>query len=168
MRTQWLLVATLALTPTLTQADDLPKRKPGLWEITTTSDRPNSQPMTAKMCTDDKTQQLFAHFGDQAAKTKCSKRDVQNQGTTVITDTVCNIAKSQVTSHAVMNFDSATSFSIQVHSHYEPALFGRTDSNSTHTGKWVGACPADLKPGDVLSPNGVKINMNAVLESKAQ
>ena len=94
--------------------------------------------------------------------------DGVSSGNLVLSDTVCNIAKSQVTSHAVMNFDSATSFSIQVHSHYEPALFGRTDSNSTHTGKWVGACPADLKPGDVLSPNGVKINMNAVLESKSQ
>ena len=168
MRIYWLLVAAVTLTPTLTQADDMPKRKPGLWEITTTSDRANSRPMTAKMCTDDKTQTLFAHFGDQVGKTRCSKRDVQNQGTQVITDTVCNIAKSQVTSHTVMNFDSITSFSIQVHSHYEPALFGSTDSNSTHTGKWVGACPADMKPGEVLSPNGVKINMNAVLESKAQ
>lgn len=46
------------------------------------------------------------------------------------------------------------------------ALFGKTESNSTQTGKWVGACPADMKPGDVLSPNGVKINLHAVLESK--
>jgi hypothetical protein len=54
------------------------------------------------------------------------------------------------------------------HSHFDPALFGKTESNSTQTGKWLGACPADMKPGDMLSPNGVKINLNAVLESKPQ
>jgi len=31
---------------------------------------------------------MFAHFGDQMGKNKCSKRDVQNQGSQVITDTV--------------------------------------------------------------------------------
>ena len=168
MRIHWLIVTAVALTPALTQADDLPKRKPGLWEIVGTSDRDNSQSHTVKMCTDDKTQEVFAHFGDQMGKNRCSKRDVQNQGTQVITDTVCNIAQSQVTSHTVMTFDSATSFTIQIHSHYDPALFGRTESNSTQTGKWVSACPADMKPGDMLSPNGVRIYLNAVLESKPQ
>ena len=168
MRIHWLMVTAVALTPTLTQADDLPARKPGLWEITGTSDRNEGASHTMKMCTDDKTQQFLSHFGDQMGKNRCSKRDVQNQGTQVITDTVCNVAQSQVTSHTVMTFDSTTSFTIQNHSHYEPALFGKTESNSTQTGKWVGACPADMKPGDVLSPNGVKINLNAVLESKPQ
>lgn len=168
MRIHWLLPVAVALTPTLIRADDLPKPKPGLWEITGTSDRDNGQSHVMKMCTDNKTQALFSHFGDQMGKDKCSKRDVQNQGTQVVTDTVCNIAQSQVTSHAVMTFDNPTSFSIKVQSRYEPALFGRTESNSTQTGKWVGACPADMKPGDVLSPNGVRINLNAVLESKPQ
>ena len=108
MRIPWLLLAAVALTPTLTRADDLPKRKPGLWEITGTSDRDNGQSHVMKMCTDEKTQALFSHFGDQMGKNRCSKRDVQNQGTQVITDTVCNIAQSQVTSHAVMTFDDPT------------------------------------------------------------
>jgi hypothetical protein len=93
---------------------------------------------------------------------------VQNQGSQVITDTVCNIAQSQVTSHTVMTFESPTSFTIEIHSHFDPALFGKTESNSTQTGKWLGACPADMKPGDMLSPNGVKINLNSMLESKSQ
>ena len=25
-------------------------------------------------------------------------------------------------------------------------------------GRWLGACPADMQPGDLLMPNGMKIN----------
>src|SRR5579859_5751294 len=168
MRTQWILIAALVTSVTCVQAQDAPKRKPGLWEIVSSSDRSGSQPRTVKMCTDAKTADLFSQLGDRASQKACSKRDVQNQGSQIVTDTVCTIAQSQVTSHTVMTFDNPTSFTIKVHSRYEPALFGRTESNSTQTGKWVGACPADMKPGEVLSPNGVRINLNAVLESKPQ
>ena len=169
MRIYWLTTITaVALLPTLTHADGLPKRKPGLWEIVGTSDRHEGAPQTTRMCTDDKTQDLLSRLSDQVGKNKCSKRDVQNQGTQVVTDSVCTIAQSQVTSHTVMNFDSTTSFTIQMHSHFEPALFGKTESNSTQSGKWVGPCPADLKPGEMVSPNGVRINLNTVLESKPQ
>lgn len=168
MRIYWLTITAVALLPTLTHADDLPKRKPGLWEIVGTSDHREGAPQTTRMCTDDKTQDLLSRLSDQVGKNKCSKRDVQNQGTQVVTDSVCTIAQSQVTSHTVMTFDSTTSFTIQMHSHFEPALFGKTESNSTQSGKWVGACPADMKPGEMVSPNGARINLNTVLESKPQ
>ena len=51
MRIHGLVAATLALLPTLAQADDTPKRRPGLREITSTSDRPDSQPRTRSPAT---------------------------------------------------------------------------------------------------------------------
>jgi hypothetical protein len=166
MRTQWILIAALVTSVTCVQAQDALKRKPGLWEIVSSSDRNGSQPRTLKMCTDAKTADLFSQLGDRAGQKVCSKRDVQHQGSQIITDTVCTIAQSQVTSHAVMTFENSSSFTIEVHSSYNPALFGKTESNSTQSGKWVGACPSDMKAGDVLMPNGMKINLNAMLESK--
>ena len=91
---------------TCVQAQDAPKRKPGLWEIVSSSDRSGSQPRTVKMCTDEKTADLFSQLGDRAGQKVCSKQDVQHQGARIITDTVCTIAQSQVTSHAVMTFDN--------------------------------------------------------------
>jgi Protein of unknown function (DUF3617) len=166
MRTQWILIAALVTSVTCVQAQDTPKRKPGLWEIVSSTDRNGSQPRTLKMCTDAKTADLFSQLGDRAGAKACSKRDVQHQGTQITTDTVCTIAQSQVTSHAVMTFENPTSFTIAVHSSYNPALFGRSESNSNQTGRWVGACPSDMKAGEVLLPNGMKINLNAMLESK--
>jgi hypothetical protein len=167
MRTHWILFAALATFVTCLYAQDAPKRRPGLWEIVGTSDRNNGEPRTTKMCTDEKTEGLFTHLGDRVSKGVCSKRDVQNQGSQVVTDSVCTIAQTQVTSHTVMTFDSPTSFTIEIHSRYEPALFGRTESSATHVGKWVGACPTDMKAGDVVTPNGTRINLNTMLESKA-
>ena len=167
MRTQWILIAALVTSVTSVHAQDAPKRKPGLWEIVTTSDRSNTAARTVKMCTDEKTAGLFSQLGDRVSKGVCSKRDMQNQGSQIVTDSVCTIAKSQVTSHTVMTFDSPTSFTIEVHSHYEPALFGKSETNSTQVGKWVGECPSDMKAGDVLTPTGIKINLSSMLESKA-
>ena len=53
------------------------------------------------------------------------------------------------------------------HNILEPALFGKTETSSTQVGKWVGACPADMKAGDVVTANGMKFNLHAMLESKA-
>jgi len=167
MRTQWILIAALVTSITCVQAQDAPKRKPGLWEIVSSSDRNGSEPRTVKMCTDAKTADLFSQLGDRASQKMCSKRDVQNQGAQIITDTVCTIAQSQVTSHTVMTFDNPTSFTIEVHSRYEPALFGRSETNSTQVGKWAGPCPSDMKAGDVVTANGTKFNLHAMLESKA-
>jgi Protein of unknown function (DUF3617) len=167
MRTQWILLAALATSVACVQAQDTPQRKPGLWEIVGTSDHNGGTPRTVKMCTDAKSEGLFTQLGDRVSKGLCSKRDVQNQGAQIVTDSVCTIAQSQVTSHTVMTFDSPTSFTIEVHSRYDPALFGKTETNSTHVGKWVGPCPSDMKAGDVLTANGEKINLGAMLESKA-
>jgi Protein of unknown function (DUF3617) len=168
MRTHWILIAALVTSVIChAQTQDVPKRKPGLWEIVTSSDRSNSAARTVKMCTDEKTGGLFSQLGDRVSKGVCSRRDVQNQGSQIVTDSVCTIAKSQVTSHTVMTFDSPTSFTIEVHSRYEPALFGKSETSSTQVGKWVGACPSDMKAGDVLTPTGTKINLNTMLESKA-
>ena len=33
-------------------------------------------------------------------------------------------------------------------------------------GTWEGACPADMKPGDMLLPGGVKVNLNSMAAMK--
>jgi hypothetical protein len=43
-------------------------------------------------------------------------------------------------------------------------------ANGTHdmemTGTWEGPCPADMKPGDMLLPGGVKVNLNSMAAMK--
>ena len=44
------------------------------------------------------------------------------------------------------------------HSEGGPANITR-DSTTTVEAKWVGACKADQKPGDIVMPGGMKMNI---------
>ena len=41
-------------------------------------------------------------------------------------------------------------------------MMGRNESSMTQEAKWAGACPADMKPGDMIGPNGMKMNLKPV------
>jgi hypothetical protein len=52
------------------------------------------------------------------------------------------------------NFDSA--YTMTITSHDDFASAGRT---MTLSAKWLGPCPADQKPGDMIMADGRKINI---------
>jgi hypothetical protein len=55
--------------------------------------------------------------------------------------------------------------------HYDPPLAGKGELRSTQDAKWLGACPADMKPGDVLvkpspmMPMSIRMNLNDMLKA---
>jgi hypothetical protein len=79
-------------------------------------------------------------------------------GNTVTVDTVCQVDRLRSTSHTVITTISDTAYHHVAAVHFDPALFGRTDITSAMDGRWIGACGADMRPGDVITPMG-KINL---------
>ena len=145
-------------------AIDMPPRKAGLWELTMDF---GGRPLPAtvmKHCIDAATDKLMnAQFGG-AAQEACSKQDVKNSGNTITVDSVCNFGDATTTSHAVMtgNFDSA--YTVDVTSTREGGrpIPGQTPGAATHmkiAAKYLGACEAGQKPGDIVMPNGMKMNV---------
>ena len=66
--------------PSLAQAD-LPKRKPGLWEIKMTSDAGHGGgPMVSQHCIDAKTDDLLQQRTQEMGKQECSKNTVRKEG----------------------------------------------------------------------------------------
>jgi hypothetical protein len=43
---------------------------------------------------------------------------------------------------------------------------GKSDSTTTQQAKWIGACPPDMRPGDLVTGNGVKINLRDLATGK--
>ena len=41
------------------------------------------------------------------------------------------------------------------------------DSTSTIEAKWIGACKPDQKPGDIMMPGGMKMNIKDMQKLKA-
>jgi hypothetical protein len=135
-----------------TSAAELPARKAGLWEMKTTTSEGHSVSM--QQCIDAQTDQAMQAGVGSASQRDCSKRDVQKSGTTTTIDSVCTTAGKTRTFHAVItgSFDSGYSMEITTQG-AQPAA--RT---TTIAAKWLGPCAADQKPGDVIMPNGMKMN----------
>jgi Protein of unknown function (DUF3617) len=143
-------------------ADDLPRRKPGLWEVTTNLSTLSGIDMTSQICLDAATDRMTMLSTGPLATEACPKIDVQRSGDTVTIDASCTLAGKPATSHVVItgSFDSAVTMTATSQSE---ALPGGKMIIMT-AAKRLGPCAADQKPGDMII-NGVKMN---ILEMRKQ
>lgn len=160
------LFAALIL-PSLAQAD-MPKRKPGLWEIKMTSDAGRGGgPMVSQHCIDEKTDDLMQQRAQGMSKPACSKNTVRKEGGKTIAETVCKFGESTATTRAVFSGDFSSNYRGDIHSTYNPPMMGMKESRSMLEAKWLGACKAGQKPGDVIMPGmpgGGKFNMDEMMK----
>lgn len=141
-------------------AADRPRLKEGLWEMTLVTAGSRRPPRTFKLCVDAKTLSLFDRLAQTGPSEGCSRNTVRTEGSRVIADAVCKLESSQVTSHTEIAYESDTAFRTEIHAHYEPPFLGKTDSSSVRTAKWVGACGPNMRPGEVTTETGIKLNLN--------
>ena len=154
-----LLLTAALLLPLSAQADELIHRKPGLWLIETQMSN-SPRKMEQKLCLDAASDAALQKLGGQmAAGMTCAKRNLTRNGNQLIYDGVCTMNKSTVTSHGVTTFAGDITYHTDSKSHWDPPMMGRADSSTTQNGKWSGPCPADMKPGDMIMPGGMKMNV---------
>src|SRR5215471_10096325 len=162
------VIGLLALWPAAgAPAVELPVRKAGLWEMKMVRTGGSLPEMTMQHCTDATTdKQMSTSFSP--GKETCAKQDIQKTATGYVSDTVCSIAGMTITSHAEItgDFNSAYTVKSTAHSEGGPANIAR-DSTSTIEAKWLGACKADQKPGDIVMPGGMKMNIGDLDKLKA-
>jgi hypothetical protein len=133
---------------------ELPGRKAGLWEISTTGI--GNQGVTLQQCVDAATDRALQTRGGALPQRDCSKEDMQKSGNTITVDTVCTVAGKTRTSHVVVtgSFDSGYTMTVTGQTEGQPAR-----PPVTISAKWLGPCAADQKPGDTIMPNGMKMNI---------
>jgi Protein of unknown function (DUF3617) len=142
----------------VTLADDLPLLKPGLWQISATTSHSHRR-RTSKLCVDRSTLGLMLDVGAKMPHPNCSRNERHITGGTMVSDGICRIGKSQSTTHTVVTYHGDSAYDVDIQAHYDPPLFGRSDSTSHQSARWIGACPAGMKPGDMLTPEGIKMNL---------
>src|SRR5690242_12879198 len=161
MSKRFALVPVLAAACVLsaqTHAFDFPKRKSGLWEIETSSAANPGPPQKAQMCIDQKSADALNEMG--MTKKICSKNDVRREGAAIISDSVCTVGSSTITTHSIITGKLDSAYKVDTRSTYDPPLNGMKEGAAMIQARWVGPCKADQKPGDMILPNGVKINVN--------
>ena len=150
----------LALLPAFAAgAVELPIRKAGLWEMKVLRTGSSAPEMTMQHCTDATTDRRMS-TSFSPSKDICSKQDVQKTATGYVTDSVCGVAGTTITSHAEITGDFNSAYTVKSISHSERGPNGAPrDSTTTIEAKWLGACKADQKPGDIMMPGGMKMNI---------
>jgi Protein of unknown function (DUF3617) len=143
---------------------DMPTRKAGLWEVKMIFEGRNLPATTMRQCVDAASdKKMNANFGGSAQEA-CSKQDMKNSGGVITVDSVCTFGPTTTTSHAVVtgSFDSAYTMKVASTRAGGPPLPGTTPGAETHMtieAKWLGACEAGQRPGDVMMSNGMKMNV---------
>lgn len=169
MRIGWIVTLVLGTSVACVRAADAPdtsapKKNLGLWEISLTRNDGQANQLKYKWCTDQNTEGLAGKLqGDlsKEASKNCSKNNTRTEGSKVIGDSVCTIGHTQTTTHVVTD---STSLKIEIHTHYTDAQ--KPDAVTILDGTWLGACTADMQPGDMVLSNGMKINLNTAAAPK--
>ena len=78
----------------------------------------------------------------------------------------CIDAASDKSLHAVMSGDFNSAYRMESKSSYNPPLMGRSEGTSVVEARWVGPCKADQKPGDMVMPNGMKMNVIDMMNNR--
>lgn len=142
------------------RADELPTRKAGLWEMNMVRNG-SSSGTTIQQCTDEASDKELVMTFSPMSKEVCSRKDIQKTATGYVSDSVCGAAGVSVTSHAEITGDFNSAYTMKTKSHTEggpKAIQGEHDT--TVEAKWVGPCKSDQKPGDIIMPGGLKMNIH--------
>ncbi|MDB5435927.1 MAG: hypothetical protein JWR47_2184 [Phenylobacterium sp.] len=137
-----------------------PPRKPGLWAQTIST---AGMQQTTKLCLDAATEKKLAWSGAQTGKQTCAQQTITpSAGGGWAFHSVCaSPSGGTVTSDGMASGDFGSHYKVEATSTTTGGPMPQ--ANGVHKmsldAAWQGPCPADMKPGDMQLPGGVKMNL---------
>lgn len=156
----------LSIAPAAAQTIEMPARKAGLWEMKM---QPAAQmpAMTMQHCTDESTDKQMSAMTSPMTKESCAKNDIRKTATGYAADAVCTFGGVTSTTHSDITGDFNSAYTVKVTSQTKGGPAGAArDGVMTIEAKWLGACKADQKPGDIVMPGGIKMNVKDMEKMK--
>ncbi len=167
-RASLIALAVLCTTsPLLADNVQMPIRTAGLWELTTQItgvSKTVTPPMVMQQCTDESVDRQMNKMSSDAAK--CSRQEMTKSGNSYIGDSVCTIGDATVTSHIDATGDFNSAYTVKTTAKSTGGNLP-PDMVTTIQAKWISACKADQKPGDIVMPGGMKMNVKDMEKLKA-
>lgn len=141
-------------------ADELPIRKPGLWEIKIKLTGGAAPTAMMRHCTDEQVDRQMSTMFNPLAPPPCKKSIIQKEADHYTIDSSCTADDRMVKVHSDVMGDFQSSYTVVT----ETKTQDDPDSDPTLTsmtleGKHVGACKWGQKPGDVMMAGGLKVNI---------
>lgn len=156
------LAIGLAL-PAAALADELPMRKAGLWEMKMAMAAPMPA-MSMQQCTDETTDKSMSTMFGPMQKSACPHTDIRKTASGWSVDSTCGFSGATVTSHLDITGDFQSGYVVKVtssHAGGDASSPAAASGNASFTveAKWLGSCKPDQKPGDIVMPGGLKVNI---------
>lgn len=156
------IMSLTAIASSTISAAELPKRKPGLWEINMQMEGAPSMG-AMQQCIDKNTDNLMQQQAGEE-KPECSVMDVKAAGNRVTIHSVCKVEGSTATTDGVFEGSFETNYKGTMKTRFNPPLQGMAESNMTQQARWLGPCKPGQKPGDVIMPNMGGFNVNEMMK----
>ena len=151
-----LILVFAALFASTAAADELPRRKSGLWSMSVTMPGA-SVPLTMQQCVDEKTDDIT---GTMADKSKTCRNQTKRTGDRLSFDSICKTGKTTSTTRGVFVGDFKSGYTVESTTTFEPPVAGMREGVTKAAAQWTGPCKSDMKPGDVVMSNGARFNVN--------
>jgi hypothetical protein len=158
----------MALFATNAAGIDFPTMKSGLWESKVTRDGVQPRAGVTKICIDAAVQKEMLDMGMGSMKSMCSRNDMRRDGSRIFGEAECKLGESTMKSKSVTTFTGNAAYHTEVKASYDPPFMGKSASTTVIDAKWTGACPAGVKAGDVIMPDGKTINMRGMTGAPRQ
>jgi Protein of unknown function (DUF3617) len=158
-------LAVLLLLPFAVAAQDFPKLKAGLWEMSNTMSNRPGQAMKSTVCLDASLQRDMIAMSTGMMQGMCSKHDLKVSGNKVTGDMICKMGESTMKSRSVMTMTGDTAYRTEAHTTFDPPFAGTTKSDTVIEGRYVGACRPGQRPGDMTMPTGQTINIRTIMSA---
>ncbi len=147
-----------------TWIDDFSKRRPGLWKMVTESGSVWKPVREVRICIDAASEAALFRLTQGRNEGDCIVKKTDRRGERLITETVCRVGDTEITARAVLTIKGDVAYRSEINAHFDPPTrSGRTDATSVQDARWIGACPDDMEPGDIVMPSGVRVTLNALL-----
>jgi hypothetical protein len=136
-----------------------PTRRAGWWEQSFTMNMGGKEhTMTTQMCTDPEIEKQYSVFSQTMSARNCSRRDVTPVPGGWRVDSECSGPDGAHTTSGMVTGD------FQSHLHMDFVTHSaRGADHVVMDMRWVGACPAGRRPGDMVMPGGQVMNMSGMM-----
>jgi hypothetical protein len=140
-----------------------PSRRAGLWEQVLTRDGKPGRLGVLSLCVDAATDHELGVFGRHVGKGDCDRAVTRDATGAYHFASTCTLSNGTlVKSMGTASGDFASGY--KVHSEVNISGAPIAPMNGIHvidiSGRYQGACPATMRPGDVSLGSGVKVNMD--------
>ena len=132
----------------------MPLIRDGYWEVTTTNE---GITMPSTMCVDRAMQERMSVFGQDMTQGMCERATIERRGNTWVSHSDCDAAGMQMDVDMTISGDMRTTYRTEmvITQNGQP-----TGTPHISEGRYRGACPANMQPGDFTMGGGPPMSMD--------